>query len=509
MYKRVRIVLIVSCAVLLCLLTGCAVTEIDGSNDITVGGNIYFNALPLSEVEVQKNGLSFDIPLFTDSDGAFLLSGLRSGDKLSFIKEGFVIDDYLVKSSVSYLMIIALRPKYTISTSFDSQKGSVTGGAEYELGATVTLFAEPASGYKFEGFFEGDKLLSSDASYTFTATAAMTVTARFSAQSFEVAFLDVPADAEARGNGQYEFGQTVQISAKSNSLWRFDGWELWDKTMIVNEEYSFEMPAQSVTITPLFTRRLSAAVLSESGGVLKVECDTDAQIVEFFIDGQSAGEFIPENGILQIDLYNFLFSSKNYELSCESRGAGYADSVSSSLKVDYTRPIDAPQCGVVIGDGQDYLQIKRVLAASDYLIKINEKTFLISEISESDAVIGDGYITVNIDALIDEIGTYTIAVQCVADDIAKNSRWSKGVTYTRKGDLSAPEVVLNGSVLSWSCENSDAKFSLTLNGVNIDITGVAFVNIADYAEGGQTVSYVVTVFMAGYNSASVSGVYTP
>ncbi|MBQ9118071.1 MAG: extracellular solute-binding protein [Clostridia bacterium] len=73
---------------------------------------------------------------------------------------------------------------YTITaTSEDTTKGTVTGGGTYNSGANVTLTATALTGYTFAGWYEGGTQVSTQNPYTFTATAAKTLQAKFTAQS--------------------------------------------------------------------------------------------------------------------------------------------------------------------------------------------------------------------------------------------------------------------------------------------------------------------------------------
>ena len=58
--------------------------------------------------------------------------------------------------------------------------GSVTGGGRYAEGDTVTLVATPAQGYSFVGWSSGGTTLSTSTTYTFVASASMSIVAEFS-----------------------------------------------------------------------------------------------------------------------------------------------------------------------------------------------------------------------------------------------------------------------------------------------------------------------------------------
>ncbi len=64
--------------------------------------------------------------------------------------------------------------------SANTDQGTVTGSNTYSVGESVTAIASPKEGYAFLGWFdETDTLVSTSATYTFTATEAVTLTAKF------------------------------------------------------------------------------------------------------------------------------------------------------------------------------------------------------------------------------------------------------------------------------------------------------------------------------------------
>ncbi|MCL2679847.1 MAG: hypothetical protein FWF18_06205, partial [Dehalococcoidia bacterium] len=58
--------------------------------------------------------------------------------------------------------------------------GTVTGSGTFNQGATVTLQATPNTGFKFDGWYQGNTSVSTNATLTFNATADRTLEARFS-----------------------------------------------------------------------------------------------------------------------------------------------------------------------------------------------------------------------------------------------------------------------------------------------------------------------------------------
>lgn len=82
------------------------------------------------------------------------------------------LDVYHVLSSGS------TEPAYTI-TATAGVGVMVTGGGTYDKDASVTVTAAPESGYQFVDWTENGSVVSTDASYTFTASTDRTLTANF------------------------------------------------------------------------------------------------------------------------------------------------------------------------------------------------------------------------------------------------------------------------------------------------------------------------------------------
>ena len=70
--------------------------------------------------------------------------------------------------------------KYEVKVNVTPENaGTVTGAGTYEDGKEVTLTATANKGYKFVGYFEGETELSTTATYKFTASKNITITAKF------------------------------------------------------------------------------------------------------------------------------------------------------------------------------------------------------------------------------------------------------------------------------------------------------------------------------------------
>ena len=73
-------------------------------------------------------------------------------------------------------------PTYAISVSANNDAmGTVTGAGDYTEGSPVTLTATPKAGYRFVNWTVGSEVKSTEATYSFTASEALTIVANFEA----------------------------------------------------------------------------------------------------------------------------------------------------------------------------------------------------------------------------------------------------------------------------------------------------------------------------------------
>ena len=146
--------------------------------------------------------------------------------------------------------------------------GSVSatcGGSDIELPAaitsgTLTLTAKAETGYKFAGFFEGDTLLSSSTTYSYSVSGAKTIKAKFiSVHKQDVKIYlnnsesDVCGTVSAYRGGlavsapfNADYGTAVSFTASANEGYTFDGWYDNDSFITkVESNSTYSYPASS------------------------------------------------------------------------------------------------------------------------------------------------------------------------------------------------------------------------------------------------------------------------
>ncbi|MBR4829451.1 MAG: fibronectin type III domain-containing protein, partial [Muribaculaceae bacterium] len=105
--------------------------------------------------------------------------------------------------------------------------GTVTGSGTYNHGATVTLTATANAGYTFLNWTKNGQVVSSNSTYTFTASGAGTYVANFQQIEYYPWFTVIPEDggsAEIQGDGIVHYGDQVTIIATPNQGYDFVNW---------------------------------------------------------------------------------------------------------------------------------------------------------------------------------------------------------------------------------------------------------------------------------------------
>lgn len=130
---------------------------------------------------------------------------------------------------------------YTISASPNtSGYGSVSGGGSYSYGDSVSLVATAASGYKFVRWAENGTSVSTNSTYTFTATQDRTLVANFSLLSYSIsASVNPSGSGTVSGGGSKNSGTTCTLTATANSGYNFLNWTESGTTVSSSNPYSF------------------------------------------------------------------------------------------------------------------------------------------------------------------------------------------------------------------------------------------------------------------------------
>jgi hypothetical protein len=126
-----------------------------------------------------------------------------TADKARTLVANFKIQNYVIAASAA-----------------PTAGGSVTGGASYDYGTSVSLVATPATGYDFVNWTEGGTEVSTALTYTFTADKARTLVANFKIQSYAIA-ASATTGGRVTGGATYDHGASVSLVATANTGYDF------------------------------------------------------------------------------------------------------------------------------------------------------------------------------------------------------------------------------------------------------------------------------------------------
>ncbi len=151
-----------------------------------------------------------------------------------------------------------LPPEYLLNIEVNNTEGGITEGeGSYTEGEEVNLKAIPNEGFVFLSWTKEGNEIANDANLTYTMPAQdITLHANFEKAQFHVSLLKNLEDAgDLMGEGEYEMGDEVIISATVNDFFRFLHWKDEENIILSTDSvYTFTMPATNVIITAIFEK---------------------------------------------------------------------------------------------------------------------------------------------------------------------------------------------------------------------------------------------------------------
>ena len=157
---------------------------------------------------------------------------------------------------------------YTITaTASPTAGGTITGAGTYNEGATVTLTATAATGYTFAKWTKNGTQVSTNATYSFTATADAAYVAVFTQNGYTITATASPtAGGTVTGAGTYTEGATVTLTATAATGYTFTKWTKNGTQVSTNATYSFTANANAAYVA-VFTQNSYAITATASPSV--------------------------------------------------------------------------------------------------------------------------------------------------------------------------------------------------------------------------------------------------
>lgn len=159
---------------------------------------------------------------------------------------------------------------YTV-TANAATGGTATGGGSYAGGASATVVATPNENYTFEGWYEGETRVSTDASYTFTVSGNITLEARFEyhapAENINItATCDPNNGGTVTGGGSYAPNASVTLSVSTNAGYSVINWKRYVVATSSWENVPDSTSRTSITFNADAAYNAYKCMLSSGGG---------------------------------------------------------------------------------------------------------------------------------------------------------------------------------------------------------------------------------------------------
>ena len=216
------------------------------TQDATFVANFTINTYSINaSVNPIAGGSVTGAGIYNHGSNCTLTANANSGYTfVNWTKNGSVVStnstySFSVTENASYTANFSLN-NYTISaTPNPAAGGTVTGSGTYNHGETVTLTANPNTGYTFVNWTKNGAAVSTNTTYSFTATETSSYVANF-IPIYEITATANPVDGgTVTGGGSYNQGAYCSLIAMSNPGYTFVNWTKNGTQVSTNNTYTF------------------------------------------------------------------------------------------------------------------------------------------------------------------------------------------------------------------------------------------------------------------------------
>lgn len=159
---------------------------------------------------------------------------------------------------------------YTISTSSNpSVGGSTSGNGSYSNGKSLTVTATANNGYSFSYWSENGTSVSTNANYTFTVSGNRILVANFTQNvvNYTISTSSNPsAGGSTSGSGSYSNGQSLTVTASSNSGYIFSYWSENGVSVSANASYTLAVSGNRNLVANFITSPNNGKTVTDIDG---------------------------------------------------------------------------------------------------------------------------------------------------------------------------------------------------------------------------------------------------
>ncbi len=223
---------------------------------------------------------------------------------------------------------------FNISTSSQPPEGGQTnGGGVYNIGENVTVSAVANQYWQFESWTENGNVVSDEPSYSFIAINDRDLVANFRHLTYSVnTTADPPEGGNTSGDGVYNAGSQVTVTASPNAGWKFLSWKENNRIVSTSPAYRFTIE-NNRNLTAKFkeeTYAVNATPVPQNGGTItgtgnynygdEVTLSAIPNSGWYFVNWQENGDIVSTERTISFNVdsdRNFLANFSDQVLSVE------------------------------------------------------------------------------------------------------------------------------------------------------------------------------------------------
>ena len=211
----------------------------DGGTEVT-GCGVCWGTDPNTELTVE----GAHVAAATPGTGAFTVALTGLTQNTTYYVCAYVTNSVGTVYGETVSFTTLRQPWVITATAEPTGGGTVTGANTYYQGDQCTLTATPATGYTFTKWTKDGTDYSTDATISFTVTAAASFVAVFTLNTYNVSATVDPTDCgSVSGTGTYNHGATCTLVATPADGYAFAYWTENGSVVSTDASYAFEVTA--------------------------------------------------------------------------------------------------------------------------------------------------------------------------------------------------------------------------------------------------------------------------